>query len=62
MPSRTSHSLAKLVGMIAVGFGEGEIVDAYPDLVIEDVRDGLRSDSNDREPASTPLLGSRQEA
>ena len=48
--------------MIAVGFGEGEIVDAYPDLVIEDVRDGLRSDSNDREPASTPLLGSRQEA
>ena len=34
--------VATVVGMVADGMGEAEIVDAYPDLEAEDVREALR--------------------
>ncbi len=34
--------VATIVGMIADGMSEREILDAYPDLELEDVREALR--------------------
>ena len=34
--------VAAVVGMIADGMGEAEILSAYPDLVREDIRESLR--------------------
>ncbi len=34
--------VATVVGMISDGMGEKEILDAYPDLTIEDIREALR--------------------
>jgi uncharacterized protein (DUF433 family) len=35
-------AVATVVGMVADGMGEGEILKAYPDLECEDVREALR--------------------
>ena len=34
--------MATVVGMVSEGMGEGEILNAYPDLEVEDVREALR--------------------
>jgi uncharacterized protein (DUF433 family) len=34
--------VATVVGMVADGMSEGEILDAYPDLEREDIREALR--------------------
>jgi uncharacterized protein (DUF433 family) len=34
--------VAGVVGMVADGMGEGEILTAYPDLEVEDIREALR--------------------
>jgi len=34
--------VATIVGMVSEGMTEREILDAYPDLELEDVRDALR--------------------
>ena len=34
--------VATVVGMVADGMSEGEILEAYPDLEIEDIREALR--------------------
>ncbi len=34
--------VATVVGMVADGMSEHEIVDAYPDLEVDDVREALR--------------------
>jgi uncharacterized protein (DUF433 family) len=34
--------VATVVGMVADGMAEAEILDAYPDLVAEDIREALR--------------------
>ena len=34
--------VATVVGMVADGMTEGEILDAYPDLQLEDIREALR--------------------
>jgi uncharacterized protein (DUF433 family) len=35
--------VATVVGMVADGMGEREILDAYPDLEAEDIHEALRS-------------------
>jgi len=35
-------TVATVVGMVSEGMGEGEILNAYPDLEVEDVREALR--------------------
>ncbi|MGA2646480.1 MAG: DUF433 domain-containing protein, partial [Candidatus Sulfotelmatobacter sp.] len=34
--------VATVVGMVSEGMAEAEILDAYPDLEVEDVREALR--------------------
>ena len=34
--------VATVVGMVAEGMAESEILEAYPDLVVEDIREALR--------------------
>ncbi len=34
--------VATVVGMVADGMAEAEILEAYPDLVMEDIREALR--------------------
>jgi uncharacterized protein (DUF433 family) len=34
--------VATVVGMVSEGMAEAEILEAYPDLVVEDVREALR--------------------
>ena len=36
------HPVATVVGMVGEGMAEAEILNAYPDLEIEDVREALR--------------------
>ncbi len=47
--------VATIVGMIADGMSEREILDAYPDLELEDVREALRYAAEASANANLPL-------
>ncbi len=51
--------VATVVGMVADGKGEPEIIAAYPDLEIEDVREAIRYAAEAVRERELPLIGSR---
>ncbi|HEX4111905.1 MAG TPA: DUF433 domain-containing protein [Stellaceae bacterium] len=50
--------VATVVGMIADGVGESEILEAYPDLVHEDLREALRYAAEAVRERALPLVAS----
>jgi uncharacterized protein (DUF433 family) len=48
--------VATLVGMVAEGMGDGEILRAYPDLEPEDIREALRYAAEAVREREIPLL------
>ena len=42
MHPRPAHPCRYVVGMVSEGMAEAEILNAYPDLEVEDVREALR--------------------
>lgn len=51
--------VATVVGMIAEGMAEAEVLAAYPDLVIEDIREALRYAAEAVRERSLPLAATR---
>lgn len=50
--------VATVVGMLAEGMSEAEVLAAYPDLTSEDVREALRYAADAVSERELPLLGS----
>jgi len=48
--------VATIVGMISEGMSEREILDAYPDLEVEDIREALRYAAEAVREREIPLL------
>ena len=51
--------VATVVAMVADGMGEGEILQAYPDLEAEDIREALRFAAEAVRERQLPLVGSK---
>lgn len=51
--------VAAVVGMVADGMGDKEILDAYPDLEAEDIREALRFAAEAVRERELPLIGNR---
>lgn len=49
--------VATVVGMVADGMTEGEILQAFPDLASEDIREALRFAADAVRERELPLLG-----
>ena len=49
--------VASVVGMIAEGMGEREILEAFPDLEVEDIREALRYAAEAVRERQLPLVG-----
>jgi uncharacterized protein (DUF433 family) len=49
--------VATVVGMVAEGMSNAEILDAYPDLVAEDIAEALRYAAQAVQQRELPLLG-----
>jgi uncharacterized protein (DUF433 family) len=54
--------VAIVVGMVADGMSESEIVAAYPDLEAEDVREAIRYAAEAVRERELPLAASRQDS
>jgi len=50
--------VATVVGMVGKGMAEAEILNAYPDLEVEDVREALRSAAEAVRERELPVVGS----
>lgn len=48
--------VATIIGMLAEGMSEKEILDAYPDLELEDIREALRFASELLQEKELPLI------
>jgi len=49
--------VATVVGMVSEGMAEAEILDAYPDLEVEDVREALRYAAEAVRERELPVVG-----
>ena len=49
--------VATVVGMVGEGMAEAEILSAYPDLEVEDVREALRYAAEDVRERELPVVG-----
>jgi uncharacterized protein (DUF433 family) len=50
--------VATVVGMVSEGVAEAEILNAYPDLQVEDFREALRYAAEDVREREVPVVGS----
>ena len=56
MYSEIKNPVATVVGMVSDGMTEKEILDAYPDLEVEDIREALRYAAEAVRERELPLL------
>jgi uncharacterized protein (DUF433 family) len=55
---RSRIPVSTVVGMVAEGMAEGEILAAYPDLEAEDIREALRYAAEAVRERELPVIGS----
>ncbi len=54
---KSAYTCRYLVGMVGEGMAEAEILNAYPDLEVEDVREALRYTAEAVRERELPVMG-----